>query len=64
MRWLILFFDDWDEGYDYEAGNFPYATVIDYKINYGIFYSTIDPPKKSNKYDFKFVLQNSFLEGM
>lgn len=53
-------FDTWDEGYDYTVGNFPYATVIDY----GSKWSSNDTRKKSNKYDFKFVLQNSYLEGI
>jgi hypothetical protein len=52
-------FDTWDDGYDYKVGNFPYSTVVDY----GSPLSTKDTRKKSNIYDFKFVLQNSFLEG-
>jgi hypothetical protein len=46
-------FDGWNQGYDYEAGHFPYATV---KKDNGHF--------KSNKYDFKFVLQESYREGI
>jgi len=57
-------FSTWDEGYDYTKGHFPWSTTQ--SETFALFNDKIFSQihKKSNKYDFKFVLDSCYKEGI